>query len=331
MNLINQKDKIFIAGSTGMVGSAILRHLNKKGYNNVLTNKKSSLNLLEFEAVEKWFEIKKPDVVIIAAAKVGGIFANSNYPAEFLLENLKIQSNLIEIAYRKNVKRLLFLGSSCIYPKFANQPISEEELLTASLEKTNEFYAIAKIAGIKLVESFRKQYGFDCISLMPTNLYGFGDNYNLKNSHVVPAMIRRFSNAKKDNDSSVVCWGSGTPLRELLNVDDLAKACVFALEKWNPSHQNSPKISPNEELTYLNVGSEDEISIKNLALLIAEIVGYKGEIIWDKDKPDGTPRKKLNYEKFKKIGWETSIDLKQGLIQTINDYKVKFSKGLLRD
>ncbi len=330
MNLIKQQDKIFVAGSTGMVGSAILRHLNKKGYKNILTKKKSLLNLLNYNKLEKWFEIEKPDVVIISAAKVGGIFANNNYPAEFLLENLKIQSNLIEIAYRKNVKRLLFLGSSCIYPKFANQPISEEELLTGPLEKTNESYAIAKIAGIKLVESFRKQYGFDCISLMPTNLYGYGDNYNLKNSHVVPAMIRRFIDAKRENNSSVVCWGTGTPLRELLHVDDLAKACVFALEKWNPSHKDSPKISLNEELTYLNVGSEDEISIKDLAILIAEIVGYKGAIIWDKNKPDGTPRKKLNYEKFKKIGWETSIDLKQGLIQTINDYKVKFSKGLLR-
>ena len=331
MNLINKKDKIFVAGSTGMVGSAIIRHLNQKGYKNILANNKNFLNLLDYSSVEKWFEIQKPDVVIIAAAKVGGIFANSNFPAEFLLENLKIQSNLIEISYRKNVKRLLFLGSSCIYPKFANQPISEEELLTGPLEKTNESYAIAKIAGIKLVESFRKQYGFDCISLMPTNLYGYGDNYNLKNSHVVPAMIRRFIDAKRENNSSVVCWGTGAPLRELLNVDDLAKACIFALETWNPSHKDSPKILPNEELTYLNVGSEDEISIKDLAVLIAKIVDYKGSIIWDKNKPDGTPRKKLNYEKIKKIGWVTSIDLELGLKQTIEDYRVKFSKGLLRD
>ena len=198
--------------------------------------------MLDFQAVENWFEMEKPDVVVIAAAKVGGIFANSNYPAEFLLENIKIQSNLVEISYKKNVKRLLFLGSSCIYPKFANQPISEEELMTAPLEKTNEYYAIAKITGIKLVESFRKQYGFDCISLMPTNLYGFGDNYNLENSHVVPAMIRKFIEAKRDDSESVVCWGTGTPLRELLNVDDLAKACIFALERWNPSHKDSPKI-----------------------------------------------------------------------------------------
>tara|TARA_B100000212_G_scaffold203737_1_gene153770 strand:- start:1588 stop:2583 length:996 start_codon:yes stop_codon:yes gene_type:complete len=331
MNLISEKDKIFVAGSEGMVGSAILRYLNKKGYKKILANNKSLLNLLDFNAVEKWFEIEKPDVVIIAAAKVGGIFANNNYPAEFLLENIKIQSNLIEISYRKNVKRLLFLGSSCIYPKFAKQPISEEELMAAPLEKTNEYYAIAKIAGIKLVESFRKQYGFDGISLMPTNLYGFGDNYNVKNSHVVPAMIRRFIEAKRDNAASVLCWGTGNPLRELLNVDDLARACIFALEKWNPSHKDSPHILPDEELTFLNVGSEDEISIKDLAKLIANIVGYKGAIIWDNKKPDGTPRKKLNYEKFKSIGWKSSINLRQGLEETINDFKVKFSEGLLRN
>ena len=330
MNLINKKDKIFIAGSTGMVGSAIVRNLNKNGYTNILTNNRKNLNLLDFQAVENWFEMEKPDVVVIAAAKVGGIFANSNYPAEFLLENIKIQSNLVEISYKKNVKRLLFLGSSCIYPKFANQPISEEELMTAPLEKTNEYYAIAKITGIKLVESFRKQYGFDCISLMPTNLYGFGDNYNLENSHVVPAMIRKFIEAKRDDSDSVVCWGTGTPLRELLNVDDLAKACIFALERWNPSHKDSPKIFPKEELTYLNVGSEDEISIKDLALLIADIVNYKGSIIWDKNKPDGTPRKKLNYDKFKTLGWETCIDLKSGLKETIEDFKIKFPEGILR-
>ena len=331
MNLISQKDKIFVAGSEGMVGSSILRYLNKKGYKKILATKKSSLNLLDFNAVEKWFEIEKPDVVIIAAAKVGGIFANSNYPAEFLLENIKIQSNLIEISHKKNVKRLLFLGSSCIYPKFAKQPITEEELMAAPLEKTNEYYAIAKIAGIKLVEAFRKQYGFDGISLMPTNLYGFGDNYNIKNSHVVPAMIRRFFEAKRGNAESVLCWGTGNPLRELLNVDDLAKACIFALEKWNPSDKDSPHIMPDEELTYLNVGSEDEISIKDLAKLIADIVGYKGEIIWDNKKPDGTPRKKLNYEKFKSIGWKSSINLSQGLEETIEDFKLKFSEGLLRN
>ena len=330
MNLINKKDKIFVAGSGGMVGSAIIRYLNKNGYKKILANNKSILNLLDYKATEKWFARENPDVVIIAAAKVGGIFANSNYPAEFLLENIKIQSNLIEISHKKNVKRLLFLGSSCIYPKFANQPITEEDLMTGPLEKTNESYAIAKIAGIKLVESYRKQYGFDCISLMPTNLYGFGDNYNLKNSHVVPAMIRRFIDAKRDDAESVLCWGTGTPLRELLNVDDLAKACIFALEKWNPSHKNAPSLFPDEELTYLNVGSEDEISIKDLAELIADIVGYKGSIIWDKNKPDGTPRKKLNYEKFKSIGWKNTIDLKEGLKETIEDFEVKFSKGLLR-
>lgn len=330
MNLINQKDKIFVAGSTGMVGSAIIRTLKEKGYSNVLANNKSILNLLNYQSLEKWFDIEKPDIVIIAAAKVGGIFANNSYPADFLIENIKIQSNLIEISHKKNVKRLLFLGSSCIYPKFANQPIAEEELMTAPLEKTNEYYAIAKITGIKLIEAFRKQYGFDCISLMPTNLYGYGDNYHLENSHVVPAMIRRFVNAKREDADSVECWGTGSPLRELLNVDDLAKACIYALEKWDPSHNSSPRILPNEELSYLNVGSEDEISIKDLAILIAEIVGYEGTIIWDKNKPDGTPRKKLNYERFRSIGWKNSKNLKLGLKETLEDFKIKSSKGLLR-
>ncbi|OUU22499.1 MAG: GDP-fucose synthetase [Candidatus Endolissoclinum sp. TMED37] len=330
MALINKRNKIFVAGSKGMVGSSIIRHLENNGYSYIIKSDRSQLNLLDYTATEKWFNKEEPEVVIIAAAKVGGIFANNEYPAEFLLENLKIQTNLMEISNKKKVKRLLFLGSSCIYPKFAKQPIKEEELLKGALEKTNECYAIAKIAGIKLVESFRKQYGFDCISLMPTNLYGYGDNYNLENSHVVPAMIRRFIDAKRECAESVVCWGTGTPLRELLNVDDLAKACIFALENWDPSHKDSPKIFPKEELTYLNVGSEDEISIKGLAQLISDIVGFKGSIIWDKNKPDGTPRKKLNYEKFKSIGWETSINLNLGLKKTIEDFKVNFKGGLLR-
>tara|TARA_X000000950_G_C13886974_1_gene649270 strand:- start:499 stop:1494 length:996 start_codon:yes stop_codon:yes gene_type:complete len=330
MALINKRNKIFVAGSKGMVGSSIIRHLENNGYSYIIKSDRSQLNLLDYTATEKWFNKEEPEVVIIAAAKVGGIFANNEYPAEFLLENLKIQTNLMEISHKKKVKRLLFLGSSCIYPKFAKQPIKEEELLKGALEKTNECYAIAKIAGIKLVESFRKQYGFDCISLMPTNLYGYGDNYNLENSHVVPAMIRRFIDAKRECAESVVCWGTGTPLRELLNVDDLAKACIFALENWDPSHKDSPKIFPKEELTYLNVGSEDEISIKGLAQLISDIVGFKGSIIWDKNKPDGTPRKKLNYEKFKSIGWETSINLNLGLKKTIEDFKVNFKGGLLR-
>ncbi|MBO8230533.1 GDP-fucose synthetase [Prochlorococcus marinus str. MU1404] len=330
MSLINKKDKIYVAGSEGMVGSAIVRYLKNNGYKNIVVNNRSKLNLLNYSAVESWFKKEKPDIVIIAAAKVGGIYANNNYPAEFLLENIKIQTNLIELSQKNDVKRLLFLGSSCIYPKFANQPISEEELMNAALEKTNESYAIAKITGIKLVDAFRKQYGFDGISLMPTNLYGYGDNYNLMNSHVVPAMIRRFIEAKNTLAESVVCWGTGSPLRELLNVDDLAIACIFALENWDPSNKGAPRINQNEELTYLNVGSEDEISIRDLASLISDLVGYKGSIIWDENQPDGTPRKKLNYEKFKSMGWNTSIELSLGLKQTIQDFKIKLNKGLLR-
>ena len=245
MSLINKKDKIFVAGSKGMVGSAIVRYLKNNGYENIIVTNRSQLNLLDYNAVESWFKKEKPDIVIIAAAKVGGIFANSNYPAEFLLENIKIQTNLIEISQRNDVKRLLFLGSSCIYPKFANQPISEEELLNGLLEKTNEAYAIAKIAGIKLIDAFRRQYKLDCISLMPTNLYGIGDNYNLQNSHVVPAMIRKFEDARLKGYDSVMCWGSGKPKRELLNVDDLANACIFALENWNPSSSSSPRLNDN--------------------------------------------------------------------------------------
>ena len=329
MNLISNENKIFVAGSFGMVGGALVRCLLKNNYKNIITSNRASLNLLDFDATDKFMAKNRPDVVIIAAAKVGGILANNNYPADFLLENIKIQTNLMEISRKYEVKRLLFLGSSCIYPKFAPQPIAEEELLSGYLEKTNESYALAKIAGIKLADSLRRQYNFDCISLMPTNLYGFGDNYNLENSHVVPAMIRKFQDAKLKGLNKVKCWGSGNPLRELLNVDDLANACIFALEKWDPSNSSSPKAN-NEELTYLNVGSEDELSIKNLAFLIAELVEYKGDIIWDNSKPDGTPRKKLNYDRFKKLGWSPSIDLSNGLQETINDYKKNYKDGLLR-
>ncbi len=330
MNLISKEDNIFIAGSSGMVGSALIRTLKNNNYCNILQPKRNQLNLLDFNAVDKWFKENKPDVVIIAAAKVGGILANSKYPADFLLENIKIQTNIIEISFKNNIKRLLFLGSSCIYPKFASQPIIEESLLSSKLEETNESYAIAKISGIKLIDSLNKQYGFDCFSLMPTNLYGYGDNYNSENSHVVPAMIRRFIEAKENADLFVTCWGTGSALRELLNVEDLAKACLFALEKWDPNSESSPKDNYNKPLTYLNVGSDNEISIKDLATLVSELIGYEGEIKWDLSKPDGTPRKKLNFERFRKLGWSTSIDLKEGLMQTINDYKRLKGLGNLR-
>ena len=321
MNLISKNDKIFIAGASGMVGSSLLRILKKNNYHNILKPIRKELDLLNFESVNSWFKKNKPDVVIIAAAKVGGIFANSNFPADFLLENLKIQTNIIDLSFKNNVKRLLFLGSSCIYPKFAPQPIIEESLLKSELEPTNEGYAIAKITGIKLIDSLNKQYGFDCFSLMPTNLYGFGDNYNLENSHVVPAMIRRFEQAKRLSSPSVTCWGTGKPLRELLNVDDLAKACLFALEKWDPKSPESPKTSDNKLLTYLNLGSNDEISIKNLANLVSDLVGFQGQIEWDHSKPDGTPRKKLNTERFCSLGWYPTIKLEEGLHQTIKDFR----------
>ena len=230
--LINQNDRFFVAGHRGMAGSAICRALQRSGYNNLLTASRDVLDLLDVQAVQRWFADNKPDVVVLAAAKVGGIHANDPYPADFLLENLKIQTNVIETAWKSGVKRLLFLGSSCIYPKFAEQPIKEESLFTGALEPTNEWYAIAKIAGIKLCESLRKQYGFDAISLMPTNLYGPGDNFHPENSHVLPALIRRFYEAKESGAESVTCWGTGSPMREFLHVDDLGEACVFALENW---------------------------------------------------------------------------------------------------
>ena len=321
-NLISKKDKIFIAGSNGMVGQAIHRKLLKNHYLNLSTPNRSKLDLLDFEAVTKWFKTNKPAVVIIAAAKVGGILANSLHPAEFLLENLKIQINIIENAESIGVKRLLFLGSSCIYPKNAPQPIKEEYLLDGTLEKTNESYAIAKIAGLKLCESLRIQKNFDAISLMPTNLYGPGDNYHPEYSHVLASLIRKFSYAKKNSEKKVTCWGTGEPLREFLHVDDLADACVFLLEKWDPLSPSAPKDSLGNNLLHLNVGTGKEISIKQLANKIASILNYKGEIIWDKSKPNGTLRKKLNVSKLNAMGWNNKIKLEDGLKQTIYDFNI---------
>ncbi len=329
--LITKDEKFFIAGAKGMAGSSICRALIKKGYGNkdfgglLLTPSRKSLNLLCFEEVKKWFKINKPTIVIIAAAKVGGIFANYSYPTEFILENIKIQNNIIEAAWQNNVKRLLFLGSSCIYPKNSNQPIKEEYLLTSSLEKTNEQYAIAKIAGIKLCESLNKQYEFDAISLMPTNLYGPGDNYKIKSSHVLASMIRRFSDAKQNSKKSVTCWGTGSPLREFLYVDDLGDAVVFALEKWNPKLKNAPLDDYGERLYYLNIGSGEEISIKELAETIAEIYEFTGEIKWDHDKPDGTFRKLLDTKKISNLGWKAKVKLFDGLKKTVDNYE-KISK-----
>ena len=326
---INKNDKIFVAGGSGMVGSAIKRELIKCGYgndqNSILSPQRSELNLLNYNEVENWFKLNSPSVVIIAAAKVGGIAANNSRPLDFILENLKIQTNLIENAFKSKVKRLLFLGSSCIYPKFAKQPIKEEYLLNGKLEPTNEWYALAKIAGIKLCEALRKQENFDSICLMPTNLYGPGDNYHPLNSHVLPALIRKFFEAKKNNLSSVTCWGSGEPYREFLHVDDLAKACVFALEKWDPNEKSSPKDINGDLLNFLNVGTGTDLSIKELASIIADKVGYKGLIKWDTSKPDGTPKKLLDISRIKSLGWQPTISLDNGISQTIKLYENLFN------
>ena len=328
MNLINTEDKIFVAGK-GMVGTAIVKALKKYGYKNILNPSRTELDLLDLNAVKKWFSITQPNVVIISAAKVGGIMANSLFPGDFILENLKIQTNLIETAWKNKVKRLLFLGSSCIYPRDANQPIKEEELLSKNLEESNEWYAIAKIAGLKLCSALRKQYDFDAITLMPTNLYGPGDNYKSSFSHVLPGLIRRFHEAVENNLRTVTCWGNGTPIREFLHVSDLAKACVFALEKWDPKDKNSPRDEDGNSLTYLNVGTGEGISIHKLANLIAKESNFEGEIIWDHKKPNGTPVKILDISRIKYIGWESTIDLKEGIKMTIKDFKHELKENLI--
>ena len=321
---IDKNERIFIAGSNGMVGSSVKKALLKNGFDqtnkffNLLTPSRLKLDLLDNISVKNWFMKEKPTIVILAAAKVGGIRANSRYPTEFLLENIKIQTNVIEAALSEGVRRLLFLGSSCIYPKYAKQPIKEEELLNGYLEKTNESYAIAKITGIKLCEALRKQYNFDAISLMPTNLYGPNDNYHPLNSHVVPSLIRKFCIAKRDNLSSVTCWGSGLVRRELMHVDDLAEAAIFCLENWFPSETGAPVDNSGNPLNYLNVGTGKDISIRELAIKIANIVEFDGEILWDKNMPDGTPRKILDISRLTKLGWESKIDLTTGLTKTIN-------------
>jgi GDP-L-fucose synthase len=315
--LITPADRIFVAGHLGMAGSAICRALQRAGYGQVLTANRAELDLLDGIAVQRWFAEHQPTVVVLAAAKVGGIQANSSYPADFLLENLKIQTHVIETAWRSGVRRLLFLGSSCIYPKFADQPIREEALLTGALESTNVWYAIAKITGLKLCEALRRQHGFDAISLMPTNLYGPGDNYHPTNSHVLPALIRRFHEAAEANAPSVTCWGTGTPLREFLHVDDLGEACVFALEQWQPTP---------EELKFLNVGTGLDLTIRQLAEAVAAATGYQGEIHWDASMPDGTPKKQLDVSRLAALGWSARIPLAEGIRLTVANY----SQGLAR-
>jgi len=330
MNLINKNDSIFIAGHKGMAGSSIVRSLKRNGYTNLMLISKSELDLLDNLKVEKWFKKNKPNIVILAAAKVGGIEANSKYPVQFLLENLKIQNNIIENSWKNNIKRLLFLGSSCIYPKNSVQPIKEESLLTSSLESTNESYALAKISGIKLCQALRNQYNFDAISLMPTNLYGPGDNYDLLNSHVLPALIRKFYEAKENQLRHVVCWGSGKPYREFLHSDDLGDACVFVLEKWDPESKKAPLNDDGQPLTFLNVGTGKDISIKFLAESISEIFNFKGDIIWDHSKPDGTYKKRLDIGRLQGMGWQSKISLKEGLRITIDSFIKDYIKGNLR-
>jgi GDP-L-fucose synthase len=316
MGLINKADRIFVAGHRGMAGSAICRALEARGYANVLTASRQELDLLDPVAVAAWFAAQRPEVVVLAAAKVGGILANATYPADFLLENIKIQNHVIENAWRQGARRLLFLGSSCIYPKFAEQPIREESLLTGALEPTNAWYAIAKITGIQLCRALRQQHGFDAISLMPTNLYGPGDNYHPTNSHVLPALIRRFHEAKQAGAPSVTCWGSGSPLREFLHVDDLADAALFCLEHWQPV------ITPEDPdpLQFLNVGTGVDLPIRELAALVAEALGYRGEILWDSSKPDGTPKKQLDVSRLASLGWTARIPLAEGLRRTAEAY-----------
>ena len=321
MSLITTSDLFAIFGARGMAGSAISRALDRAGYQQQLKPSRQELDLLDPAAVQQWFAEHQPDVVVLAAAKVGGIQANNSYPADFLLENLKIQTHVIETAWRTGVRRLLFLGSSCIYPKFAEQPIKEEALLTGPLEPTNEWYAIAKIAGIKLCEALRKQHGFDAISLMPTNLYGPGDNYHPNNSHVLPALIRRFHEAAEANAESVTCWGTGSPLREFLHVDDLGEACVFALEHWQPQA---------DDPTFLNVGTGLDLSIRELAQAVAQANGYKGTIVWDNSKPDGTPKKQLDVSRMNSLGWRARIPLMAGLASTVALFNTQLTQQNLR-
>jgi len=300
--------KIYVAGYRGMVGSAIVRELQKRGYNNLLYRSSTELDLRDQSAVADFFETEKPEYVFLAAAKDGGIQANNIYRAEFLYDNLMIESNVIHQAYEHKVKKLLFLGSSCIYPKLAPQPLKEEYLLQGFLEPTNEPYAIAKIAGIKLCEAYRDQYSCNFISAMPTNLYGPNDNYDLQNSHVLPALMRKFHTAKMEAQESVEVWGSGKPMREFLHVDDLAEACVFLMEEY-------------DEKPFVNIGTGEDVTIKELAESIKEVVGFEGDLVWDSSKPDGTPRKLIDVSRINSLGWKHKIDLKQGLEMVYQEVK----------
>ena len=312
--LMNENSRIYVAGHRGLVGSAIWRELQRQGFKNLIGRTRSEVNLLDAIAVQKFFAEAKPEFVFLAAAKVGGIHANNTQPAAFLFENLQIQNHLIHAASLAGVKKLLFLGSSCIYPKLAPQPLKEEYLLTGPLEPTNEWYAVAKIAGIKLCQAYRRQYGCDFISAMPTNMYGPNDNYDLQTSHVLPALIRKFHDAKTNSAATVTCWGTGAPLREFLYADDLAGACVFLMQNYS-------------EEQFINVGSGSEITIRELAELVKRIVGFSGEIVWDDSKPDGTPRKLMDSSRLFALGWKPQMDLEAGIRLAYEDFLARQSRG----
>ena len=306
---MDSNSKIYVAGNTGLVGSAIIRMLKKKGFDNILSTPSSNWDLRNQGDVKRFFRINKPDYVFLAAAKVGGIGANSEQPAEFIYDNLMIQTNIIDAAYHNGVKKLLFLGSSCIYPKFANQPITEDQLMTSALEPSNDAYATAKIAGIKMCQAYRQQYGFNAISLMPTNLYGPNDNFDINTGHVLPSLMAKFHGSLEKSKHWVVkLWGDGSPMREFLHVDDLAEACIKCMEDY-------------DEPEPINIGTGEDVTIKELAETIVDVVGYKNYYEWDTSKPNGTPRKVLNIDKMKSLGWEPKIGLREGIESTYEWYK----------
>jgi GDP-L-fucose synthase len=311
---MNENSRIYVAGHRGLVGGAIWRELQRRGFKNLIGRTRQEVNLLDAAAVQKFFAETKPEFVFVAAAKVGGIHANSTQPGEFLFENLQIQNNLINTAHQTGARKLLFLGSSCIYPKLAPQPLKEEYLLTGELEPTNQWYAVAKIAGLKLCQAYRRQYGCDFISAMPTNMYGPNDNYDLQTSHVLPALIRKFHIAKTNSAATVSCWGTGTPLREFLYADDLASACLFLMQNYS-------------EEQFINVGSGSEITIRELAELVKRIIGFSGEIVWDKSKPDGTPRKLMDSSRLFALGWKPQVNLETGVRLAYEDFLARQPRG----
>ena len=304
---MNPDSKVFVAGAQGLVGSAIVRNLENKHYNDIYWIRRKNCDLRDRSQVDAYFKQSQPEYVIIAAAKVGGIHANSTYPAEFIYDNLMIQTNIIDAAYKNGVKKLIMLGSSCIYPKLAKQPMDEDQLLTSELEPTNDAYAVAKIAGLRMARAYRQQYGFNAISLMPTNLYGPGDNFHPENSHVMPALIRRFHEAEKSDAPKVTCWGDGSAMREFLHVDDLAEACYVCMQDYDEDY-------------HINVGTGEDVTIKELTETIVDVVGYAGDVEWDTSKPNGTPRKLLNVDKIHKLGWKHKIGLREGIVSTYRWY-----------